>query len=65
MDAKRIPKSALGIAGVLVLLYLGYGVNHPVRAGFQRMSAVNEAPPVAVSFDLSNAPVGTYPNTTK
>jgi len=58
MNAKRARKSALGLMGVLMLLYVAYGLTHPPRdkARAQRITAVNAAPRVSMTFSTSDLP---------
>jgi len=54
-------RSAQLIVAVVGLLYVSYGMSHPVRtkARTQRINFVNAAPRLTFSFSLSNAPPAT------
>jgi hypothetical protein len=69
MNTKRASKNALAIIGALMLFYIGYGLTHPPtpKARAARFTGLNAAPPVTVSFPVSNAPApaSTLPNTAK
>ncbi len=68
MNSDQGFKSALAIAGVLMLLYVCYGLSQaPRRAKVraQRIHTVNAAPGMVLVFKTNNAPapVSTSPNT--
>lgn len=59
MTAQQSYKSALLTAGFLMLFYLAYALAQPpprAKARGQRISSVNAAPRLSMSFTLSNAP---------
>ena len=61
MHQKRTLRFAQLIVAVVGLLYVSYGMSHPVRnkARTQRNNVVNAAPRLTFSFSLSNAPSAT------
>jgi len=64
MNAKRAWKRALAVAGVLLLLYIGYSLfPNPakVKGRAQRITGVNAAPRLSISFTVSNAPAYEIP----
>ncbi len=70
MSTDRGLKRALAIAGVLIFLYVCYGLSQAPRrpkARAQRTHTVNAAPNMALVFKANNppAPVTTLPKTEK
>ncbi len=70
MSTDQSFKRALAIAGVLILLYICYGLSQaPGRAKVraQRIHALNAAPSMVLVFKTNNAPapVNTLPTTDK
>ncbi len=60
MDIQNVWKRTLVVFGVLMVLYLAYGLTERPKQQYRahRITAINKAPTVSITFSTSNMPAG-------